>query len=199
MTLATSNHQKKTRSPQTRAIGHQTPKNFRLEAERLRIEQQLVPTTGGCMFGPPKSRRSERTIALDPETIGALRRHREGQRLERDLAGPAYEDQDLVFADELGRPIYPQRLGERFVTLRTAAGLLTGTLHILRHTCATIALDQGIPLHVVAARLGDDPKTVLATYAHPLPTSDPDAAAVVAAALVDNPLTRSGSKPVDAL
>jgi hypothetical protein len=45
-------------------------------------------------------------------------------------------------------------------------------------------------LHVVAGRLGDDPKTVLATYAHLLPHSDAMAAEAVAAALVDTALTR---------
>ena len=90
---------------------------------------------------------------------------------ERDLAGPAYEDQDLVFCDEIGRPIYPTRLGERFVKARKAAGIPSGTLHILRHTSATLALTAipPVPLHVVGGRLGDDPKTVLATYAHLLP------------------------------
>jgi hypothetical protein len=41
-----------------------------------------------------------------------------------------------------------------------------------------------VPLHVVAARLGDDPKTILDTYAHLLPTSDEAAAQSVAAQLV---------------
>jgi hypothetical protein len=35
----------------------------------------------------------------------------------------------------------------------------------------------------VAGRLGDDPKTILSTYAHLLPHSDVEAAAVVAAAI----------------
>jgi integrase len=162
-----------------------------LDGARLRVEQQLLPTTGGCTFGPPKSRRSERTIALDAATVDALRRHREVQMLERDVAGPAYADYDLVFADELGQPIYPTRLGEWFVKARKAAGITTGTLHILRHTSATLALTATppVPLHVVAGRLGDDPKTVLSTYAHLLPHSDAMAAEAVAAAIVDNPLT----------
>ena len=54
--------------------------------------RQLLPTKGGVTFGPPKSRRSERTIALDADTVQALRGHRDIQRLERDLAGRAYED-----------------------------------------------------------------------------------------------------------
>jgi hypothetical protein len=50
---------------------------------------------------------------------------------------------------------------------------------------------ERVPLHVVAARLGDDQKTVLATYAHLLPNSDQQAAAVVSAAiLADKPLTK---------
>jgi integrase len=162
-----------------------------LESGRLRVEQQLIPTTGGARFGPPKSRRSERTIALDPATVDALRRHRDAQVLERDLAGAAYVDRDLVFANEIGSPITPNRLTDAFARHRKAAGIPTGTLHVLRHTSATIALTATppVPLHVVAGRLGDDPKTVLATYAHLLPHSDSEAAQVVAAALVDNPLT----------
>jgi integrase len=168
-----------------------TWRHLDLDGSRLRVEQQLIPTTGGCTFGPPKSRRSERTIALDPATVDALRHHRETQRLERELAGPAYGDQDLVFADELGRPIHPSRLTEWFGKHRSAAGIPTGSLHILRHTAATLALTATppVPLHVVAGRLGDDPKTVLGTYAHLLPHSDAMAAEAVASALVDNPLT----------
>lgn len=42
---------------------------------------------------------------------------------------------------------------------------------------------QAVVVHVVAARLGDDAKTVLSTYAHLLPQSDELAAERVAAAL----------------
>jgi hypothetical protein len=38
-------------------------------------------------------------------------------------------------------------------------------------------------VHVVAARAGDTPATVLSTYAHLLPTSDEQAAQAVAAVL----------------
>jgi hypothetical protein len=52
---------------------------------------------------------------------------------------------------------------------RAAAGIPSGTLHVLRDTAATLALTASVPVHIVAARLGDDPRTVLATYAHLLP------------------------------
>jgi integrase len=155
-----------------------------LEGARLSVEQQLVPTLGGLSFGPPKSSRSRRTIALDTDTVTAVRAHHETQLLERDFAGDAYVDLDLVFCDELGGPIQPNRLSARFSQRRKAAGIPTGTLHTLRHTAATLALTSGVPVHIVAARLGDDPNTVLSTYAHLLPQSDELAAERVAAALV---------------
>jgi integrase len=122
-------------------------------------------------------------MALDSETVDALRRHRDTQRLERDFALDAYQDRDLVFADQLGDPIHPQRLTEWFRQHRKVAGIPTGTLHVLRHTVATIALTNGVPVHIVAARLGDTPATLLSTYSHLLPRSDEIAAGRVAAAL----------------
>jgi integrase len=79
--------------------------------------------------------------------------------------------------------IHPQHLTWRFARLREAAGIPFGSLHVLRHTAATLMLTNGIPLHVAAARLGDNPNTLLSTYAHLLPQSDTEAAACVAALL----------------
>jgi integrase len=154
-----------------------------LDGARLSVEQQLVPTRGGATFGPPKSGRGRRTVALDPQTVGMLRAHRETQLLERDFAGPAYTDRDLVFADALGGPIHPQRLTEWFSKHRMAAGITTGSLHTLRHTAATLALTSGVPVHIVAARLGDSPTEILKTYAHLLPQSDELAAERIAAVI----------------
>lgn len=165
------------------AVTHQV---LDLDAAKVRVDRQLL---ANGTFGPPKSRRSTRTIALDAETVAALRHHVELQRLERDLAGPAYEDQDLLFCDQLGGALSPSTVSRTLVRHRAAAKIPVGTIHVLRHTAATIGLTNGVALHVVAARLGDDPKTILATYAHLLPTSDQHAADVIAAAIVDKSLT----------
>jgi integrase len=161
-------------------LGGVTWRALDVDAARLSVEQQLLPDRS---FGPPKSSRSRRTVALDPVTVDALRAHRATQLLERDFAGAAYDDRDLVFCDALGGAFYPQRLTEWFAEHRQAAGIPVGTLHILRHTAATLALTHGVPVHIVAARLGDDAKTVLATYAHLLPQSDEMAAERIATAL----------------
>ena len=94
-----------------------------------------------------------------------------------------------VFADELGGPIHPQRLTEWFRKHRKAAGIPTGTLHTLRHSSATAALEAGVPVHIVAARTGDTPTTLLTTYAHLLPQSAEVAAERVAKWLQSAPQT----------
>ena len=168
-----------------------------LDHARLRVTQQLLP---GLSFGPPKSRRGERTVALDEQTIAALRVHRDTQLAERAFAGPAYGDRDLVFCDELGGPIRPDRLTQVFIARRKRSGVPTGTLHTLRHTAVTLMLVSGVPLHVVAARVGDRPETVLSTYSHLLPTSDVEAATTIAGVIapVDVPLTNPAGTALSA-
>jgi integrase len=163
-----------------RSVRIQTPDRPNRRGRRT-AESGAARSRSAATFGPPKSKRSRRTIALDAETVETLKAHREAQLLERSFTGDAYVDHDLVFADELGTPIYPQRLTEAFTRERKAAGLLAGTLHILRHTHATLALTNGVLVHVVAARIGDRPETVLRVYAHLLPQSDVEAAEQVAA------------------
>jgi integrase len=160
---------------------------FSAERRTLEIAQQIVPARGGVTISPCKTKGSHRTISIDEDTAAALKTHLDQQIAEREAAGDAYEDHDLIFADELGRPINPQRLTERFGTLRKTAGIRQGRLHDVRHSHATFLLTgdraAGIPptpVHVVSARLGHaSPMVTLSVYAHVLPTSDEYAAEAV--------------------
>ncbi len=89
----------------------------------------------GCLCC--RARRRGRTgDKLDDETVAALEAHREAQLAERAFAGAGYSDRDLIFCDELGGTINPQRLTERFGALRKAAGIRPGRLHDVRHSHA---------------------------------------------------------------
>jgi integrase len=160
---------------------------YSAETRKLDVSQEIVPTRGGVRIAPCKTKGSHRTITLGEETAAALEAHRERQLVERDAAGDAYEDRDLIFAEELGLPIGPQRLTESFGSLRVKAGIRKGRLHDVRHSHATLLLTgdpkagiQATPLHVVSARLGHaTPMVTLGVYAHVLPTSDEHAADAV--------------------
>lgn len=59
-----------------------------------------------------------------------------------------------------------------------------GTPHTLRHTHATLLLTDGVPPHVVQARLGHaSSRTTLDVYAHVLPSSEREVADRFAAVL----------------
>src|SRR5262249_43872052 len=76
-------------------------RNLDLDGGRVQIFQQLIRTEGTLQISPVKNPpKGERTISLDPRTVEILRNHVESQRLERDLAGETYEDNDLVFCNE---------------------------------------------------------------------------------------------------
>jgi integrase len=73
---------------------------------------------------------------------------------------------------------------EWFGQLREGAGIRPGRLHDVHHAHATHLLTRGVPVHIVAARPGhSSPVVTLNVYAHVLPTSDEQAADVMAAVL----------------
>lgn len=150
------------------------------------VSGTVAPVHPPCRLAP--------TFKLAQESLAEDRLPRQAHdpRPERDLAGAAYEDGDLVFCDELGRPHRPKWLTP---TLRKAAGIPSGSLHVLRHTAATLALtaDPPVPLHIVAGRLGDDPTILLGVYAHLLPRSDAQAAEALAGILGDKPVTTAAT------
>jgi integrase len=110
---------------------------FSAEQKTMTISQQVLPTRGDLSILPCKTKGSHRTIRLDDETADALERHRKRQLEEREAAGDAYDDHDLIFCDELGGPINPQRLTGWFGDLRKTAGVRPGRLHDVRHSVAT--------------------------------------------------------------
>lgn len=115
----------------------------------------------------PKTTAGRRRIALSPETVESLRRHRVRQIQHRLAVGVAYEDADLVFANPFGRHIHPNTLAASFARLTRAAGVPKIRLHDLRHTSATLLLAEGVNAKVVAERLGHtDVALTLRIYSH---------------------------------
>jgi integrase len=53
--------------------------------------------------------------------------------------------------------------------------------HDLRASPSTTLLDRNVPVHVVAKRIGDDPATLLRSYAERTKKADANAAEVIAA------------------
>jgi integrase len=123
--------------------------------------------TGGLTTLPTKTVSSERRIALPTECVRSLKHHRERQDREREVAGGAWKGSGFVFTAPEGSAIDPSNLTRLFAALCRAAGLRRIRFHDLRHTAATLLLEQGVELVVIKELLGHAHIGVTATvYAH---------------------------------
>ena len=98
--------------------------------------------------------------------------------------GDAWTDSGYVFTDAAGLPLDPNLMTRAFKKLVITAGLPKLTIHGLRHTHATILLEQGVNPKVVSERLGHaSVATTMDIYSHVLPDMQEKAALAIDEAL----------------
>jgi integrase len=164
-------------------------------ARELSISRQLIALPGELYCGPPKSRASIRTIALDEagtrrlvgqavrQAVELLRHQFTDQRHpdSRARTGPGWRRGRPMFTYADGRPIRPEYLTHRFRELIRELGLPPIRLHDLRHGAATLALASHADLKVIQQMLGHSSIVTTAdTYTSVLPEAAHHAAQATA-------------------
>jgi integrase len=151
-----------------------------LDSAVLRVVQSVVILRNRDLYiGPTKTDRSRRVIALDQQTVTVLRRH---HRISGRATSIHANGDEFLFCDKEGRPINPERFGDRFRSNVRRVGVPHIRLHDLRHTHATHALHAGIHPKIVSERLGHASIGItLEIYSHALPNMQAEAAETVAA------------------
>lgn len=137
-----------------------------LDRGLLHVRHQLVSVPGlAPHLGPTKTTSSMRMVPVPDFVVDALRRHQS----EFD-AGPF----GVLFINKRGAVVNRQSLHRSFrAALRTAGLPESVTFHQLRHTCASLLIEAGESVTVVAARLGHkNPTETLQTYSHLWPSSE---------------------------
>ena len=104
----------------------------------------------------------------------SLREHRR-----RMLAEGHYRSEGYVFTNSEGGPLRKSGLRRRsFQPLLKKAGLHRIRFHDLRHTAATLALQEGVHPKIVQEMLGHSSISItIDTYSHVLPSMQKEAAA----------------------
>jgi integrase len=121
----------------------------------LRVVGSVQVIGSKIQIVPPKTTSSVRTLPLPDVLLQVILRHRDLQEQEREAYGPDWNRQDLVFPSTNGLPIWPRNVNVAFKRILRAAGLPETTrFHDLRHSCATLLIQQGVHLRVVMEILG---------------------------------------------
>lgn len=155
-------------------------------ARTLTVRRSMAAAWGGgYALAEPKTSRSRRTVHVPALAVAALERQRERQDADRRTAGPDWLGIDnLVFTDELGRPLRGDAVSHGFSGMLQRAGVRHVPFHALRHSWATLALASGVPLKVIADNLGHASISVTAAfYSGLVPALNRDAADAIGRAL----------------
>jgi len=145
---------------------------------RLQIQRQVQRRKGeGLVFCEPKSASGRRVIIFGEKSIQRLHDYKEEQYGERFRAGDRWEENDLIFPSPKGTPLDQSKVNKIYRECLKKASLPNIRFHDLRHTAATLMLQQGIHPKVVQERLGhSDISLTLNTYSHVLPSMQDEAA-----------------------
>ncbi len=152
---------------------------------------QVTPSTprvsvdGRVGESDTKTEAGHRLMALDPQTLQALREYVDMWAEERRLLG---QPTKLLFVWPDGTPVHPDTVTALFGRHLVAAGLPKIRLHSLRHSYASAALKSGVSPKVVSERLGHASVAfTMQTYMHVIPGMDAAAADQVAALILGRP------------
>jgi len=123
----------------------------------LTVNKQLQKSAkvgGEYVLAVPKNKRS-RDIRVADSVMDTLRKQREWQEKMKALCGEAWQNPwNLVFTNETGSHLAHVTVYKGFKDLVTEMGIPNERFHDLRHTFATLSLENGDDLKTVQENLG---------------------------------------------
>ena len=123
----------------------------------------------------PKSRKSQRTFAIDKQTLAVLKKWKTRQGSEHLALGTKVSDHVVTETD--GSLPNPNTFSRRFKALCKRSELRMIRLHDMRHSYVVAARRAGADLKTISERIGHaDPKVTLTVYDHVFVEDDEKAA-----------------------
>ena len=131
----------------------------------IKVRRQIARVDGQIVEAPLKTKNSYRTVTISPQAIEVLKRQR------------AKTHDQYVFPSPNGGPISPDSVNNMLKRVLARAGIPKVRFHDLRHTFATIALQNGVDIKTVSGMLGHfSAGFTLDTYAHVTTAAQKEAA-----------------------
>ncbi len=121
----------------------------------ITVRRQVARVNGEITEAPLKTKNSYRRVSISPQAIEVLKTQK------------AKTNSEYVFPSPNGGPISPDSVNNMLKRVLARAGIPKVRFHDLRHTFATIALQNGVDIKTVSSILGHfSAGFTLDTYAH---------------------------------
>lgn len=136
----------------------------------LTVEKQVYAVKGKLQLSVPKTKASIRKLVLPPGVVEVLREYRRGVDSRWMFPSPIKED----------TPLSPGAARRRLQCILERAGCKHVRFHDLRHTFATLSLENGMDVKTLSAMLGHvSAATALDIYTHVTDEMQTEAAAKI--------------------
>ena len=150
-----------------------------LERGDLRVRRQVSRINGEVVEAPLKTKNAYRILPLAEDTVGVLKEQRK-----------KVGNSPWVFPSPNGGPISPDSVLHMLHRVLKRAGLPKVRFHDLRHTFATLVLQNGVDVKTVSGMLGHfSAGFTLDTYAHITSAAQRQAAQTMGSVLAGTILT----------
>ncbi len=121
----------------------------------ITVHRQIARVNGEIVESPLKTKNSYRRVSISPQAIEVLKQQK------------AKTNSEYVFPSPTGGPISPDSVNNMLKRVLARAGIPKVRFHDLRHTFATVALQNGVDIKTVSSILGHfSAGFTLDTYAH---------------------------------
>lgn len=151
----------------------------------LTVCEVRTAVSGRALEKAPKSYASERRLAFcGNEELCALLRRLHSEWLRRRRKEPKYNPEGYIAVTEAGKPYQPDILCRCIAQFVAAQGLPPISLHGLRHSFASLANSQNVPMFNISKALGHSSTAVTsAVYMHLFDDAVADVVSLVADAI----------------
>jgi integrase len=139
----------------------------RTAATTVTVDCRLSQSDGDCDY--PRLGAGDRLVFLNHDMAELLREHRKAQVKARMAAGPARQDNDLIFCQADGWPWNPDHVSKRFKKLAAQAGVPVIKLHAGgRHTGNSLMRDARVDQEVRMREVGHAGRDINDRHTHVL-------------------------------
>lgn len=132
----------------------------------------------------PKTKNSYRTIIIDDILLSQLKKYKLWCKKRKLMFGGRIENDDHIFLSTHGNPLTETVINRTLNRLIENHQLKKITVHGLRHTHATILMNNNLPSKVIAERLGNTPHMIDNIYGHVLKEMEDKAVMIFGESLI---------------